>query len=492
MQEKKSVSSKWDIIISIEEIQNVEKCNYFIFMTLVQLFSCRGKEVLVKLCIGEHEKVCTPSVFLCKSREEVKIMDRVSKIIQMLENGQHKEAFHEYNVVLKSGGHEERFLLAEELFQLGFLDEAKALVKSLLEFYPEEGEILVLLGEILVEAGEEEDAILILEKISEQDANYPRSLLLLADLYQIQGLYEVCESKLLAAKEILPDEKIIDFALGELFSEQGEIQKALAAYEIVLEETNEIAGVNIHQRMADLLSASGAFEEALIYYDKALDEKLEINTLFGYAFTALQAGYNRTAIEKFNELKALDPEYHSLYLYLAKAYEREEELEKSLLAIQEGLKQDEFNKELFFNGGKIAIKLGKWEEAEQYLRESLVLDPGFTEAALTLNKLFFQQEKYEDVLELISWLGIVEDEEPQFLWDAALAYQRLEKFSQALDKYETAYTFFKNNQAFLHDYGYFLMEEGKSARAAEIFKQLLKEDPANTEYLDLLERLTDM
>jgi tetratricopeptide (TPR) repeat protein len=343
-----------------------------------------------------------------------------------------------------------------------------------------------------VEAGEEEEAILVLEKISEQDTNYGQSLLLLADLYQVQGLYEVCERKLLKAKEILPDEVIIDFALGELYSEQGEVALAMNAYEKVLKEENEIAGVNIHGRIADLLSASGIFEEALVYYDKAINEKLEINSLFGYAFTALQAGYNRTAIEKFNELKALDPEYHSLYLHLAKAYEREEELENSLHSIQEGIKQDEFNKDLFFYGGKMSIKLGKVEEGEKYFREALALDPGFTEAALTLNKLFFQQEKYEDVIDLISQLDITEDEEPQFLWDSALAFQRLEKFSYALDKYENAYTFFKNNEVFLHDYGYFLIEEGKTDRAAEIFKQLLNENPTNVEYLDLLERLTGL
>ncbi|MDQ1145262.1 tetratricopeptide (TPR) repeat protein [Bacillus sp. SORGH_AS 510] len=419
-------------------------------------------------------------------------MDRVNKIISLLENGQHKEALSEYNVVLNSGLPEEKYLLGEELYQYGFLDEAKALIEDLLKIYPEEGELLVLLGEILVEAGQEEEAILVLEQISEQDANYGQSLLLLADLYQIQGLYEVCERKLLKAKEILPNEVIIDFALGELFSEQGEVTKAMNAYEMVLKEESEIAGVNIHQRMADLLSSSGAFEDALIYYDKALDEKLEINTLFGYAFTALQAGYNRTAIEKFNELKGLDPEYHSLYLHLAKAYESEEELENSLEAVKEGIKQDEFNKELFFYGGKIALKLGMVEEAEQYIRESLALDPGFTEAALTLNKLFFQQERYEDVVELISQLEFIEDEEPQLLWDAALAFDKLEEYSYALDKYENAYNFFKNNEAFLLDFGYFLIEEGKNDRAAEIFKQLLKEDPTNEEYLDLLERLTEV
>ncbi|MEH7109331.1 tetratricopeptide repeat protein [Bacillus sp. JJ1764] len=419
-------------------------------------------------------------------------MDRVNKIIQMLENGQHNEALIEYNVVLTKGKPEEKFLLSEELFQLGFLEEAKALAENLLEIYPEEGEILVLLGEILVEAGEEEAAILVLEKISEQDVHFGQSLLLLADLYQIQGLYEVCESKLLKAKEVLPNEIVIDFAMGELYSEQGEVTKAMNAYESVLKEVVEMAGVNIHQRIADLLSSSGAFEEALPYYDKALEEKLEINTLFGYAFTALQAGYNRTAIEKFTELKELDPEYHSLYLHLAKAYEREEDLENSLKTIQEGIREDQFNKELFFYGGKIALKLGITEEAEKSFRESLALDPGFTDAALTLSSLFIQEERYEDVLDLISQLDIIEDEEPQLLWDAAVAYHQLEDFSQALDKYEVAYTFFKQNPDFLSDYGYFLIEEGKTDRAAEIFKQLLVEDPTNSEYLDTLERLTDL
>lgn len=407
----------------------------------------------------------------------------------MLESGQHIEAINEYNVVLTKGQPDEKFILAEEMFQFGFLDESKALVENLLAIYPEEGELLVLLGEILVESGDEEQAILELEKISEHDPSFGQSLLLLADLYQVQGLFEVCERKLQKAKDILPDEVIIDFALGELYSEQGEVTKALKSYETVLKEYHEIAGVSIFQRMAELLSASGEFEEALAYYDKAIDEKLEINTLFGYAFTALQAGYNRTSIEKFQELKGLDPEYHSLYLHLAKAYEREEELENSLTAIQEGIKQDEFNKDLYFFGGKIAIKLAKPELAEQYFREALALDPGFTEAALTLNKLFFQQERYGAVIDLISQLDFVDDEEPQLLWDSALAYDKLEEYSNALDKYESAYTFFKNNEAFLNDYGYFLIEEGKTDLAAEIFKQLQKGDPTNGEYADLLDRL---
>jgi tetratricopeptide (TPR) repeat protein len=413
----------------------------------------------------------------------------VDEIILLLEDGHHSVALEKYSHVLKNGNSDIQFELGERLFQLGFLEESKALFEELLEKYPEEGEILVFLAEINLELDNEEQALVLLERISEHDPSFPQSLLLLADLYQMQGLFEVSEQKINKAKQLLPNEKIIDFALAELYAEQGKLSEAVEAYQIVLEEQTEIAGVNLHQRLAEVLSVSGQFEEALPYYDQALENKLEINTLFGYAFTAYQAGYYQTAIEKFNELKELDPEYHSLYLYLAKAHEHEGDLEESFRSINLGIQQDEFNKDLFFYGGKIALKLGKVADAEQLFRESLALDPGFTEAALTLNKLFLQNEQYEDVLDLIEQTEMDEEEEPQFLWDAAFAYQKTENYLQALNKYERAYTFFKNNTDFLVDFGYFLIEEGKSKKAAEIFNELLKQDPSNEEYLSVLERL---
>ncbi|WP_026581072.1 tetratricopeptide repeat protein [Bacillus sp. J33] len=418
-------------------------------------------------------------------------MDKVNKIITLLENGQHEEAIESYQQILISGSHEERFLLAEELFQYGFLEEAKALYERLLEAYPEEGELLVLLAETHIDLGNEEEAILVLERINEKDPSYPQSLLLLADLYQMDGLYEVSEQKLLKAKDILPDEVIVDFALGELYAEQGKFLEAIRVYEKVLEKEEIIAGINVNQRLAEVLSAGGAFEEALPYYEKALEDKLEINTLFSYAFTALQAGYNRTAIEKFSELKEIDPEYHSLYLYLAQAYEREEEAAKGLAAVKEGIKQDEFNKELFFYGGKLALKSGDEKEAEDMIRQAIALDPEYVQAAVTLNKLLLQQERYEDVIEIANMMSDLDEEEPQLLWDAAVAYQNNEEFSEALNKYQLAYTFFKQQPDFLSDYGYFLIEEGKREEAAEIFNTLIKLEPGNEEYLDVLQRLTD-
>ncbi|MDQ7864021.1 hypothetical protein RCO48_31895 [Peribacillus frigoritolerans] len=64
----------------------------------------------------------------------------------------------------------------------------------------------------------------------------------------------------------------------------------------------------------------------------------------------------RQPYEKFIELKELDHEYHSLYLYLAKSYEHLEDLENALKTVKEGIKADEFNKELYFFGGKNSLE----------------------------------------------------------------------------------------------------------------------------------------
>ncbi|MBM7647985.1 tetratricopeptide (TPR) repeat protein [Bacillus ectoiniformans] len=413
-------------------------------------------------------------------------------MLKSLEEGDYSQASHLFKKVQSSSTDEEKFALAEELYHLGFLEETQKLYEGLLKDYPEEGELRVLLAEVLVEMDKEEEALLQLEQMEAEDEFYPRSLLLLADLYQMQGLYEVSEQKLQKALELLPDEQVIQFALAELYLEQGKFLEAVRFYRILLEKgVEDLAGVSVHQRVAEALSAGGAFEESLAHYESALESKLEINTLFGYAFTAYQAGYYKTAIEKFVELKALDPDYHSIYLYLAKCYEIEEELEHGVHTVKEGIQHDEFQKELYFIGGKLSLKLGREDEAETFFREALALDPEYSEAGLTLNKLLLHQERYEDVLEISGMLKREGDEDPQFFWDEAKALSQLEKYSQALNAYGEAYNFFNNNRDFLEEYGYFLLEEGKRKEALQIFTKLLTEDPTNEEWILLSERLQE-
>ena len=418
-------------------------------------------------------------------------MNSIDKVIQLLKKGELAEAHSHINRITSSESEEDILTLAEEILQLGFIDEAKELYEHLLVLYPGEGELIVSIAEILIDCDQEDEAMLMLEKISPEDDMYPSSLLLEADLYQLQGMPEVSERKLLQAKELLPDEVIIDFALGELYHQQGRNPEAISTYIKVLKQEEEIGGVSIHQRIAESLSETGEFEEALPYFEKALSHQLEINTLFEYAFTAYQAGMYKIAIKKFTELQELDPEYHSMYLYLAKSYEHEEEIDQALKTVKEGIREDEFNKELYFYGGKLALKKGIEQEAESMFKEALALDPGYLEAAITLLKLYMHNERFDDTLECINEVRRNGEDDPQFIWLEAVSYQKLEQFDEALNSYDKAYNYFKNNEDFLEDFGFFLIEEGDRVKAKEIFTKLLQCNPTNDEYVSILERLDE-
>ena len=419
-------------------------------------------------------------------------MNSVDLMLKYIEEQDLEKAQKQFEKIKRDAAESEIFEAAEQLIPYGFYDEAKQLLEILLTNYPEESELKVMIAELCIEMGNDEEAYHYLETIQENDSQYPSALLMEADLYQMQGLYEVSEHKLKKAKEILKDNHVIDYALAELYMTQGRFLEATRIFQTIIEKgVDELGELDLYSRLAEALSAGGAYEEAIPYYEKSLHHKKEINVQFGYALTCYQAGIYTKAIEAFQQLKEMDPDYHSLYLYLARSYEFEGKIDEALKEVEAGILLDEFNKDLQFYAGKLALKKNDEDKAEKYLRESLTLDPEFIEAALTLNKLFIHQERYEDVIDITSIFdeqGIVD---PQLAWDAAISYEQTEQYDLAIKQYEAAYIELNNNEEFLRDYGYFLIEEGRRDKALRIFEQLLNNDPNNEEWIQVVNSLNE-
>jgi len=412
--------------------------------------------------------------------------------IELVESGKTEEGLQKLEKLKKHLHDEEKYQLAQYYFKWGMINQSLNILEDLHELYPEETDIILLLAEIYMEMDQEEKSIQFLNQIDKNDPAYPQSLLLLADLYQLQGLPEVSERKLMEAKEILPNEKVIDFALGELYFHIGKYKKATEAYELVLTEYDEISSVNIYNRIAECLSACGYFEEALSYYEKGTQKHDDLHTSFSYGFTALQAEYFQTAIKQLEKVKAIDPEYTSVYLYLAKSYEHEGMLKECYQSIQDGLKYDEFNKELYLYGGKVALKMKKEQEAIQMLKEALALDPGYIEAALILTNYYNATERYDETIDTLTEIMTKYDEfDPKFHWNLAKAYHETEQYSDALNHYQRAYTFFKEDIDFLQEYAFFMLEEGDRKLAKQLFEKVLQEDSTNVEIQEIMMQLED-
>ncbi|MDR4888704.1 tetratricopeptide repeat protein [Fredinandcohnia sp. QZ13] len=416
-------------------------------------------------------------------------MHKLDNAIQLVEDGNVEEGLKVLKQLREYSNDDEKYTIAEHYFKWGFVEDAKEIVEELMSRYPDEGELFVFLAEILIDLDMEEKAIDILEQIAEDDPVYLESLVLQADLFQMQGLFEVSEQKLLLAKEKSDDETIIDFALAELYSSHGEYNKSIPYYEKVLQNGDEIAGVNVNARIAESYSTTGKFEEALPYYEDAIKKQEDSNTLFGFGVTAYQAKYYKKAIEILERLKELDPDYSSLYLYLAKAYEEEANFTESFKVLLEGLEVESLNKELTFYAGKISMLLGDKENTEKYLRAAVGIDPGYVEATLQLSKFLLREERFEDVVECLESVMSYGEYDEQFEWDLGFAKNKLEQYSDALNHYRHAYTSFKETPEFLEEFGYFLLEDGKRQEAVEVFKELLKLDPMKYEIEALISEL---
>ncbi|WP_416826734.1 tetratricopeptide repeat protein [Ectobacillus polymachus] len=418
-------------------------------------------------------------------------MNTLQEAVGCIEQGRTEEGLQLLKQVTDHGTDEEKYEAARYYHTLGFLEQALVIMEDLSTLYPEESELTLFLAELYLDFDREDEAIEILNDIKRDDDLYVQGLLLLADLYQAQGLDEVAEQKLLLAHEELPDEPIILFGLGEFYSSQGDFVKAVPYYEELLTEQNEIGGVSIPLRLAEALSSLGQWEEAIPYYERGLESHKDIHTLFGHAFTLYQAGMYQRAIPVFLELKELDPHYTSLHEYLADCYEEEGMMQECYDTLKEGLKTDSYSVGYHIKLAEAAARLGFMDEAQTALLEALALDPGHLEAVLKYIHILKHDEKYEEIITAITIAMENGEDDPQLTWDLAFAKKQLEQYSDALNHYREAYTSFKDNFTFLEEYGHFLLEEGLRQEARDVFKRLLDLDPTQTHIEELLFNLED-
>ncbi|MFS0656538.1 tetratricopeptide repeat protein [Bacillus sp. 179-C3.3 HS] len=386
---------------------------------------------------------------------------------------------------------EEKAQAAQLYYDWGDIDKARQLIRDLHDLYPEETGLACFYAELLIDSDEEEKAIAVLESIPEDDDAYPECLLLMADLYQMQGLFEVSEQKLLKAKELLPQETVIDFALGELYFSQGLSKKAAEYFYHVATQQNEVGGINVYQRLAESLSTAGEFEDALEWYEKAVQDQAEPNTLFGYGFTAMRAGKTKTAIHQLSELKEIDPSYSSLYMPLAKCYEEEGQYFEALDIVKEGIKMDEYNKELYLYGAKIGLKNGQADDAKKLLQEALALDPGYIEAIQTLLAVYLNEELFDEILDLIQEVRNFGEDDPKLNWYAATASVGREEYKEAADYFKRALPDFEEERDFLHEYALFLLEEGRQKEVLPLLRKVLQKDGTNEEIEEMILRIED-
>lgn len=376
--------------------------------------------------------------------------------------------------------------LAEELQALGFLDEAKRILEKLLKDFPEEDVFYISLAEIAIENDDIDAAFEYLEKIAPESENYLESLLVTADLYQVLGIPEVSEAKLLQAKTIAPEEPLITFALAELHFTANQLGEAINEYgQLQKQGIDEIANISIDERIGTAYSMMGGFEEAIPFLERALEQEHTSDRLFQLGFTYYQIHDHQKAINYLQELITLDPQYQSGYYYLADSLKEEELLEEALVAAEEGVKENPYQVELLHLASEIAYRLRDSKKAEELLQQALETGDKTDETLLTLSNLYLNEDQPDKAIEMISQMD--EEGNPYAAWNLAQAYNELEDFAAAGTYYKQAYEELAHEPDFLKAYGIFLREDGQLEEAQTVLTHYLEMEPGDLEVQSLLE-----
>ncbi|MQB90779.1 tetratricopeptide repeat protein [Limosilactobacillus reuteri] len=414
------------------------------------------------------------------------------QMLDQLEAGKLKEAQNSFKLALINDDDDMLFSLAEELYALGFLQQARTIYLKLLDCYPDEDELKTNLATIAIDEGHNDEALSYLAQIKPDSPAYVQSLLVTADLYQTEEEFEVTEEKLKEAYALAPDEPAVEFALGEFYFMVGQYSEAIQYYfQLIKNGYTDFAKVDIAGRLGICYAQSGQFKKALGYFNQVKPEYQTSDIRFQKGLTRLQLGDTEKAIKTLEDLINDDNQYASAYPELAKAYEKENKYQQALRVVQEGLSVDQYNEYLYSLAAEITSYLGDQKLMKKYLVKAHELAPENMTITLQYSNFLLHQHDDEANIKLLSPLVKEDETDPQLYWNLARSYQRTDQLELAGKYYEAALPAYSENPTFLKELINYYRETGETDKLMDELEHYLRLVPTDTEMQDLYDQYED-
>lgn len=409
-------------------------------------------------------------------------MNNSQQMLQALEEQDLTKAEHYFAKALENDSSNLLYELATYLEGIGFYPQAKEIYLKIVEDFPE---VHLNLAAIASEDGQIEEAFTYLEEIQADSDWYVSSLVLKADLYQLEGLTDVAREKLLEALTYSEDSLLI-LGLAELDSELENYQAAIQAYaQLDNRSIYEQTGISTYQRIGFVYAQLGKFETATEFLEKALELEYDDLTAFELASLYFDQEEYQKATLYFKQLDTISPDFEGYEYGYSQALHKEHQVQEALRIAKQGLEKNPFETRLLLAASQFSYELHDASGAENYLLTAKEDAEDTEEILLRLATIYLEQERYEDILDLQS-------EEPENLltkWMIARSYQEMDDLDTAYEHYQELTGDLKDNPEFLEHYIYLLRELGHFEEAKVHAHTYLKLVPDDVQMQELFERL---
>lgn len=401
------------------------------------------------------------------------------KMVVSIQNQDLEHANKYFKKALKEDDDEALLELAEYLESVGFLNQAKTIYEKERASFPE---VNINLAQIAAEDGDIEAAFTYLDAISPDSAAYLSALLVMADIYDMEGLADVAREKLLLASQI-SDDPLVTFGLAEIEMELGHFSEAIKEYaKLDNRDVLEMTGISTYQRIGKAYASLGKFEAAVEFLEKAIEIEYDDETVFELATILYDQDEFQKANTYFKQLDTMDPDFQGYEYVYALSLHEENKTEEALRMAQKGISKNAFDDRLLLLASQLAYELHDAAQSESYLLSAKEVAEDEEEVLMRLTNLYLEEERYEDVI------AFAKEPIDNVLtkWNIAKAYQGLEADKKALALYNDLAADLGENPEFLHDYAYILREFGQKEHAHQVAKHYLTLVPDDVNMVEFL------
>ncbi|HGI5622239.1 TPA: tetratricopeptide repeat protein [Streptococcus pyogenes] len=404
------------------------------------------------------------------------------KMIASLDQQDLAHAEKYFQKALKEDDADSLIALGEYLESIGFLPHAKRIYLQLADDYPE---LNINLAQIAAEDDAIEEAFLYLDKVSKDSPNYLSALLVMADLYDMEGLTEVAREKLLQAVGISPEPLVI-FGLAEIDMSLQYFKEAIDYYaQSDNRQILELTGISTYQRIGRAYASLGKFEAAIEFLEKAVAIEYEDETVFELATLMYDQENYQKANLYFKQLETINPDYPGYEYGYALSLHEEHKTSEALRLVQQGLRKNAFDSQLLLLASQLSYELHDRQNAENYLLQAKEVAVDDEEILMRLVTLYFDAERFEEVIAL----NRETIDNVLTKWTIAKAYHALEQEEVALALYNEISADLAENPEFLQDYAYLLREFGQFHKAIQMATAYLRQVPDDVNMQDFLDHI---
>lgn len=416
------------------------------------------------------------------------MQEEILRIIDKLRQGSYPEE--DLNHILNSleqfhsdESLEALFLLGDALQNAGLDYQARQVFLHLNDNVDHDDFVISYLVDSYISEARLDDALTLINNSPET----PTVLMLKSEIFQQMNLNDVAVRLLFEAKT-MTDDIIIDFAIAELYYTLGDLEEAIRFYETVLNEgLEEVNGIFLSLRLADINLNLLNFEDARAYFDNVSDENYSNEDFYKEAlleYNLKEFDRAKTLLEKVLEN---EPYFINAYILLMNIYETEHNLDDALATLLRYLRENDKNALIYFHIGRLYFRQNMPEKAIENFSLATSLDEDYDDAYLMLFESILKTGETSTIDDYVRHLDI-NSLSGESIYLLAKIEAENENDDKAIKYYEDAESLIGDSSEFYTDYYYYLTEINHPNKK-NVLEKLIKLEPDNLEWQLDFERI---